>query len=245
VTTLLASIGQQVSLAIENAHLYNQAERSAAVAERTRLARELHDSVTQSLYSVTLYAQAVAARMAAGDYSTATQHVKELGDTAQEALREMRLLIFELRPMELEKNGLAAALQSRLDSVEARGGMKSELHVSGNLELPIPIQRELYHIAREALNNIFKHAYAHFVSIELAAEDEQVRMEICDDGIGFDLDRIQPGGLGLPGIQERVEKIGGELNIVSTPGSGTRIQVVVGLTAQQKYPTPDYQGMEY
>ena len=119
--SLLSSIGRQIAVAAENAHLYEQAEQSAAIAERHRISRELHDSVTQSLYSVTMYAEAAARLLNIGDTDLATEHVRELRDTAQEALREMRLLIFELRPPLLAKIGLAAALQARLDSVEMRG----------------------------------------------------------------------------------------------------------------------------
>ena len=123
---LLWAIGQQVGVAVENARLYADAQVSAALAERNRLARELHDSVTQSLYSVNLYAEAAARLLTSGDAAEAAGHLRSLRDTAQDALREMRLLIFELRPLALEKVGLVAALRARLDAVEARGGMQAE-----------------------------------------------------------------------------------------------------------------------
>jgi len=114
---------RSLEVAVENGILYHQAEQSAAIAERQRLSRELHDSVTQSLYSVTMYAEAAARLLDSGDATTAIQYLRELRDTAQEALREMRLLIFELRPLALEKIGLVTALQTRLDSVETLGSV--------------------------------------------------------------------------------------------------------------------------
>jgi signal transduction histidine kinase len=228
--SLLASIGQQIAVAVENAQLYEQAEQSAAMAERHRLSRELHDSVTQQLYSVMLYAEAAARLLMAGDTTTATEHLGELRDTAQEALREMRLLIFELRPLALDKIGLASALQARLDSVEVRGGMQTELRVDGVQDparVPRAVEEELYHIAQEALNNVLKHSHARHVRVHLCFSDTETALEICDDGIGFAEAEMHEGGLGLSSLQERAAKIGGTLEIASTPGGGTTIRVQV------------------
>ncbi len=223
--SLLAAIGQQIGVAVENARLYDQAQAAATAAERARLARELHDSVTQSLYSVTLFAEAAASLLAAGDYSTAAGHLAELRDTAQEALGEMRLLIFELRPPALEQKGLSAALQERLDAVEARGGMKSELHVDGQEQLPLDVQQELYHIAQETLNNVLKHAHAGRVRVRLRYAEGCVHLEIEDDGAGFDPAHVGRGGMGLDGMRERAARIGAQLAVESTPGQGTRVTV--------------------
>jgi PAS domain S-box-containing protein len=228
--TLLAAIGQQVGMAVENARLYDQAEQSAAIAERTRLARELHDSVTQSLYSVTLYAEAASRLMTSGAHAEAADHLRELRDTAQEALREMRLLIYELRPLALEKTGLAAALQTRLDAVETRGGLRAELLVSGVEHLPPSIQSEMYHIAHEALNNVLKHANAHHVSVQLRFDPTSATVEVRDDGSGFILSAAEKcGGMGLRGMYERAQKINGTLRVESAPGHGTTILVEVPL----------------
>jgi ligand-binding sensor domain-containing protein/signal transduction histidine kinase len=226
--SLLAAIGQQVGMAVENARLYEQAEQTAATIERNRLARELHDSVTQSLYSVTLYAEAAAEQVASGEKETALDHLHELRDTAQEALREMRLLIFELRRPTLEKSGLAGALQARLDAVETRGGLHSEMEVIGIEQLPLPVQAELYNIAQEALNNTLKHAHAGLVRIRLQFEDGGAELEVSDDGVGFEpaSDRLS-GGFGISGMKERAQKIGGTLLIESTPGRGTKVIVRV------------------
>jgi signal transduction histidine kinase len=227
----LKTIGQQVGVAVENAHLYEQAEQAAAMAERNRLARELHDSVTQSLYSVTLYAEAAARLLTAGQHTEATHHLRELRDTAQEALREMRLLIFELRPPALEKSGLVAALQARLEAVEGRGGMLTELQVEGAQEadrVPLIIQEELFQIAREALNNVLKHAHALHVRVQVQFSDTVACLEVSDDGVGFDPVQIRErGGLGLPGMKERAQKIGADLQIRSDRGKGTSVRAMV------------------
>jgi PAS domain S-box-containing protein len=229
--SLLASIGQQVAVAVENAHLYDQAEKSAAIAERHRLSRELHDSVTQSLYSVSMYAEAAARLLDMGDMVTAGEHLRELRTTAQEALREMRLLIFELRPPALEKIGLAAALQARLEAVEVRGGMQTELRVEGEKDskcLTRVAEDELYHIAQEALNNILKHSNAQHVCVCLQFTEDKVFLAIRDDGVGFlPTATGNGGGLGLAGLKERADKIGASLEIDSMPGTGTEIRVIV------------------
>jgi PAS domain S-box len=228
--SLLSSIGRQIAVAVENARLYDQAEQSAAIAERHRLSRELHDSVTQSLYSVTMYSEAAARLLSAGDTATATDHLRELRNTAQEALREMRLLIFELRPLALEKIGLAAALQARLDSVEMRGGIQTELHIDGQRDrqaMPHTVEEELYHIAQEALNNVLKHAGAQHVWVDLCFSPAETSIAIRDDGVGFTLTTASNGGLGLASLKERAEKIGAIFEIKSTPGTGTEISVTV------------------
>lgn len=228
--SLLSSIGRQIAVAVENAHLYEQAEQSASVAERHRLSRELHDSVTQSLYSVTMYAEAAARLLNIGDTVLAAEHLRELRDTAQEALREMRLLIFELRPPVLAKIGLAAALQARLDSVEMRGGMQTQMEVEGKQNrnyLSHIMEEELYHIAQEALNNILKHSEAQHVWVYLHFSEAETVLVIRDDGVGFTPAATTNGGLGLASLKERAEKIGSSLKIETTPGNGTRLTVVV------------------
>jgi PAS domain S-box-containing protein len=235
--SLLSSIGRQIAIAVENARLYDQAEQSAAIAERHRLSRELHDSVTQSLYSVTMYAEAAARLLVAGETATATDHLRELRTTAQEALREMRLLIFELRPLALEKIGLAAALQARLDSVEMRGGIQTELYVDGEQDRHVishAVEVELYHIAQEALNNVLKHAGAQRVWVDLCFSAAEISLAIRDNGIGFTLTSASNGGLGFASLRERSEKIGATLEIRSKPGTGTEIRVAVPISSMEE-----------
>lgn len=238
--SMLSAIGQQVGMAVENARLYEQAEQTAATTERSRLARELHDSVTQLLYSVTLYAEAAAEQLVAGETETAAGHLRELRDTAQEALREMRLLIFELHRPDLEKSGLAAALQARLDAVERRGGMRAELQVEGSEQLPRVVQAELYSIAQEALNNALKHAHANRVHIALRFNAEVTELEIGDDGVGFEpaLDH-SGGGFGISGMKERAQRIGGTLQIESAPGKGTKVIMRVPVNSSRNLDQKD------
>jgi len=230
-SSLLLAVGQQIGVAMENARLYEQAEQAAALAERNRLARELHDSVTQSLYSVTLYAEAAARLLTAGQHIEAADHLRELRDTAQEALREMRLLIFELRPPALEKSGLIAALQARLEAVEGRGGMLAEMKVEGAQgadRVPLFTQEQLYQIAREALNNALKHAHAQHVRVHVQFKEAAACLDVGDDGVGFDPEQTRGrGGLGLPGMRERAQKIGGRLTLTSAPGRGTTVHIEV------------------
>ena len=222
--SLLTSISRQVGMAVMNARLYEQAEQTAIASERSRLARELHDSVTQLLYSVTLYAEAAAELLASGETDTAAGHLRDLRDTAQEALREMRLLIFELHRPNLEQGGLAGALQARLEAVEKRGGIQAELLVDGSEQIPRSVQAELYNIAHEALNNSLKHAHATKVRVHLLFAPQATEMEISDDGKGFDpAAEGFGGGFGIPGMQERARKIGGTLQILSAPDEGTRV----------------------
>jgi PAS domain S-box-containing protein len=225
---LAMSVADQVALAIESERLREQAGQAAALEERGRLARELHDSVTQSLYSVTMYAEAAARLLTSGQEATAAEYLRDARDTAQEALREMRLMIYQLRPPILEKGGLAVALQVRLDAVERRGGIQAELHIEGQDRLPPSIQVELHQIAQEALNNALKHAHARQVQVRLHFGQATTCLEIQDDGVGFEPAQVRAGGgLGLPGMEERVLKIGGRLTVESAPGQGTKVLVEI------------------
>jgi signal transduction histidine kinase len=208
--------------------LHAQIAQLATVAERQRLAHDLHDSVAQSLYSLTLYSEAASGALGDGDLATARAHLGEIQRIAQDGLREMRLLLFNLRPPVLEQEGLIAALQARLDAVEARAALQTELRFEGDEDLPLPTKEALYHIAQEALTNTLKHARAQHVAVALWFGATVTRMEISDDGQGFDLGGVaHAGGFGLRGMQERVEQLGGQLTIRSTPGAGTRITLEV------------------
>jgi PAS domain S-box-containing protein len=229
---LATAVANQAALAIESARLRERAEQAAATAERTRLARELHDSVTQSLYSVTLYSEAAARLLESGKQDPAVGYLREVRDTAQEALREMRLLIFELRPPALEEVGLAGALQARLQAVEARGGMSADLQVEGAVDeerIPVHVQSEIYHIVQEALNNVIKHAHAEHVWVHLGFYGPCVCAEVRDDGNGFLLtDAEESGGVGIQSMRERAERIGAGLSVQSEPGKGTTVKVELG-----------------
>lgn len=225
---LALAMANQAGLAIESARLYEQAQQVAALEERQRLARDLHDSATQSLYAVTMFAEAAARLLKSGEIELASNHLGEVRDTALEALREMRLLIFELRPPILEKEGLATALQTRLEMVEGRSGLETEFKAEGIGDLAPDIEEGLYRIAQEVLNNILKHAQARQVSVHLYRHQQTVILEIADDGIGFEPATIRgKSGLGLAGMEERAALLGGQLVVNSQPGEGTRVRVEV------------------
>lgn len=223
---LALAIAHQAAVAIENARLHERAREAAVLEERQRLARELHDSVTQALYSVKLYAEAASRQLGAGELETTQAHLRDLRATANDALGEMRLLLFELRPPRLTEAGLAAALRERLLAVEERAGLITELRLDEQVNLPVSFEQDVYRVALEALNNVLKHAQASRVTVTLETIDGGVRLRVVDDGIGFDPD--QPGGgLGLEGMQQRAACLGGLLQICSAPGAGTQILLEV------------------
>jgi signal transduction histidine kinase len=230
-----AELEQEVDQRVQVEEALRKSEMDKAVAaERNRLARELHDSVTQSLYSLTLLAAAGQRMIQAGDLRQIAGNQARLGEIAQQALQEMRLLVYELRPLALESEGLIGALEQRLETVERRAGIQARVLMEGEVELTPNLEEELYGIAQEALNNALKHAGASQVVLSVRATEESVALEVTDDGQGFDMADIQEaGGLGLISLQERADKIGGQLTIHSTPGAGTKVGVSVQLTAER------------
>ncbi len=225
---IMQSLGDQVAIAIENARLYDRSRMFAVLEERNRLAHELHDSVTQSLYSLVLFAGAGQEVVKSGGLEPVKQHLGRIEDTAQQALKEMRLLVFELRPPLLENEGLVGALRQRLDTVEGRAGVKARLLVEGDVELPAAIDEGLYRIAQEALNNALKHAAAGSVTVSIRVTGERVELEVVDDGTGFDVEAVRDaGGLGLASMRDRAAELGGVLQITSTPKEGTSVKVGV------------------
>ena len=222
--TLFMTIADQVSGLIERARLLEQVELAAVIQERQRLARELHDSVTQLLYSQVLFSGASLKELRRGSEKLAEQHLERIEQAAQQALKEMRLLVYELRPSDELGEDLAAMLERRLDSVEKRTGISARLIVKDVIHLDPVASLALYRIAEEALNNTLKHAQAKTVTVTLSAETGWVALEIQDDGRGFDLRESQRGsGMGLANMRERASELGGSLEVVSAPGAGTRV----------------------
>lgn len=208
--------------------LLERAKTSATLAERTRLARELHDSVTQALHSIALYSDAARLALESGKADVAAAHIAEVRNSARQGMAEMRRLIFELRPPIVEEAGLVGALRSRIESVESRAGVKADLHAQITCDLPQAIECELYHIALEALNNMMKHADASNVVVRLDCPPGAIRLQVQDDGVGFDPSAVGTGGgFGLKCMRERANGLGGELTIQSTPGQGTLVLVEV------------------
>jgi signal transduction histidine kinase len=223
---LFTALAQRAGQAIQNARLYEQAKQAAALEERQRLARELHDSVTQALYSLTLLAEAGKRQAHTGNLERVQEHLGQLGVIAQQALKEMRLLVYQLRPLALEQEGLVTALQQRLDAVEKRAGVRAAIEVDGELYIPPAVEGELYRIAMEALNNSLKHAAASAVTVRIHAEGDGVVLDVEDNGRGVDVAKLNRGGIGMSSMAERMAQLGGHFTIESPPQGGTRIRVV-------------------
>jgi len=226
---LAVAFSAQAALVLENARLRQQVEAVAVQEERGRLARELHDSVTQSLYSLTLLAEGRRRLLNRGQTEGIDEALQELSQLGQQALREMRLLVHELRPPLLEQEGLLGALHQRLNAVEKRAGIDVRLTTDTLIDLPPALEEGLYRIAQEALNNALKHAAATAVTIILRNANNQVTLEVIDNGVGFD-PTASNRGIGLHSMSERTAKLGGQLTLFSAPGQGTSIRVQAPLT---------------
>lgn len=227
-TLVIQSLGDQIAVAIENARLYDQSKDIAVLEERNRLARELHDSVTQSLYSLVLFTEGWKRMIKNNGLHKFEEYLSRTGEIAEQSLKEMRLLILELRPPALEQVGLIGALQKRLDAVEQRLGISARVVMEDFIEIPAPVEEELYRIAQEALNNSLKHSKATKVTVRITTKDNNVILEVSDDGIGFELHAAERlGGMGLLNMNERAKRAGGSLYIQSEIGKGTTIQVVI------------------
>lgn len=225
--SLLAEL-QQAHIQLQE--FAGQAEELAIEKERNRLARELHDSVAQTLYGLTLQSEAGLRKMLNGQIEVVADYLREIRDSAHDTLQETRLLIFELRSPALEKDGLTVALERRLEAVEGRSGIKTELDFELEEGLPTIVEESLYRIALEALNNALKHAKADQVSVSLIRHKASVELMVCDNGVGFDPDTASAGGgMGLKGMQERADQIGGRLVLSSAPVEGTCVKVEVPL----------------
>ncbi len=200
-------------------------KRAAVMAERERLARELHDSVTQTLYSLTLFAEWTRGLVEAQEWQPAKERLDRIGEIAQQALKEMRLLVYELRPSALEQDGLIGALQRRLGAVEQRAGVQTQLIAESPLRLTPVVAEGMYRIAQEALNNALKHAAATQVTIEIKGNGHGTILAVSDNGNGFDPTVVNGrGGLGLTSMRERATQLGGMLEVISQLGQGTTIK---------------------
>jgi signal transduction histidine kinase len=253
----LEAAASWAAIAIGNAQLHRQAQEErelrALMEERSRLARELHDAVVQSLYSLTLLAAGWQRQMRAGQLTLQVEHIEELGYMAQQALKELRLLLFELRPAALGQAGLLEALQQRLEAVERRAGVKTSLHIVPKGQKPVPVlpyrsrslsaqapeisaeaEEGLYRIAQEALNNALKHSAATLVNVYLYVSSDCIGLEVQDNGVGFDARLYEQGngqaavhgGFGMETMRQRAEKLGSKLLVTSTPGNGTSVKVL-------------------
>jgi signal transduction histidine kinase len=222
---LLATIADQIAAAVENIELRRLSRQAAVDEERERLAGDLHDIVTQTVYSASLFAEAARESLRAGNPAKAEQHTQTILQRTDQALRELRLLLFELRTETLTRKGLVSALQERLQTVELRAGIEAEVYAPELANLPPAVEDAFYRVALEALNNALRHARARKVEIFVTLEGGELVMVIADDGVGFAQKAKVPGGMGLDGMKKRIAKIGGRLHVLSTPAGGTRISV--------------------
>ena len=221
---LIAAFANQAGVTLENIRLYEQIQERAAFEERQHLARELHDSVSQALYSIVLGTHAARKQLAQPKQAdSALEYVQHLSEAA---LAEMRALIFELRPDILEREGLAAALRKQVEALEVRHDLQAEYVEEGEPDVTFAVKQALYRIAQEVLHNITKHADAANVRITLLQTKYKVRLSVTDDGVGFDVQDF-PGHLGLKSMRERSTSLGGTLNVKSAPGQGTSVSVEI------------------
>jgi signal transduction histidine kinase len=245
---LVTAVANQAAVAIENARLYEQAHQLAALQERQRLARELHDSVSQALYGIALGARTAHTLLQRETEQSLPQALAEplayVLSLAEAGLAEMRALIFELRPESLETEGLTTALSKQTAALQARHHLTIETELVPEPEVPLATKEALYRVAQEALHNVVKHARAQTVVVRLWCEEATrpadaapghlqqtaptIYLQIEDDGIGFDTTQAFPGHLGLRSMRERVERLGGQLQLESRPGAGTRLWARIG-----------------
>ncbi len=208
--------------------LRRQAAELAASNERASLARELHDSVTQALFSMGLTTRSLELLLPT-DPDGARRKLAELRELQRDALAEMRALIFELRPSSLEQDGLVQALRNHAAAVHGRTGLEVQVTCEPDTleRTALGVEETLYRIAQEALHNVVKHANAHRAVIQLRGEQQGIHLLVEDDGTGFDPDRVPRGHLGLSGMRQRAELARGQLRVESVLGRGTRIEAFV------------------
>ena len=221
---LAVAFGDQVALAIGNDQLRQQVEKAATSAERDRLARELHDAVTQTLFSASLIAEAMPS-VWEQDPAEGRRGLEELRHLTRGAAAEMRTMLVELRPAALTEKPLGELLRHLTEAIAGRARLPVELKLEGDSTLPPDIQIALYRITQEALNNIAKHARASAVTVNLACRPDQTVLQISDNGVGFGPEDVLPDRFGLGIMRERAQDVGASLLIDSQPGNGTRISV--------------------
>jgi signal transduction histidine kinase len=219
----LRAVADQTAVAVENARLFSEARGKAALEERQRLARELHDSVSQALYGIALGAR-TARKLVDQNPKLLADPLDYVLSLADAGLAEMRALIFELRPESLETEGLAAALEKQAAALRARHEVEVSTTLCEEPEVSAEVKEAIYRIAQEAMHNTVKHARANKVELEMACEAGSLSLEVSDDGVGFDTGGEFPGHLGLRSMRERALGLGGTFRVESSAGGGTTIR---------------------
>lgn len=224
---LLSAISDRVAIAVENVQLRLRTRQTAVLEERERLAMELHDSVTQALYGILLFAEAARDAASTGNHDALLDNLASTQEVAHQAMGEMRLLLYDLRSEALARLGLAEALEQRLEAVERRAGLNAHLALEGPVEtLPAAIEEALYRVAQEALSNALRHAQATEVSVFLRSGPDDVELQVADNGLGLDLEQLENHpGQGLLNMQRRMTDIGGWMQISKRPSGGTNVHL--------------------
>jgi PAS domain S-box-containing protein len=227
---LAMAIADYAAVAIENARLYEHAQEAAALRERQHLAQALHDSVSQALYGIQLGAQ-TARESFETDPASAIESLDYVLKLAGAGLAEMRAVILDLRPELLERKGLVAAVQKKIEAMRVLYRLDVSADFCCDPESPPELRDTVYGVAQEALHNVVKHARAQHAHLTLKCNEEHVILEVRDDGIGFDAQASYPGHLGLQSMSERVARVGGVFHIESAPGCGTRVLARIPIRA--------------
>jgi signal transduction histidine kinase len=227
---LIEMLAAHAALAIESARLYERRRELSAIEERNRLARDLHDSVVQKLFGIVLAARS-AGVLLERDSAGAREQVDRLGELAQEAVGELRSLVFQLRPAEVETDGLGPALRKHVEVLRRVHRREIELELSGGTGLAPERAAEVFRIAQEALTNALRHSDAAHIAVRLSEPNGRLLLTVEDDGVGF-----EPGSaalrsrrLGLTSMEERAGALGGRLSVESRPGAGATIGLEVPL----------------
>lgn len=227
-TNFLLTVAAQIGIALENALLYRQGQARAALDERMRLARDIHDTVAQSLTGVIVHLEAL--EHTAGDATAAADHRARALDLARVGLREARLSVQGLRASALDGQDLSDALAAVVIRVDGSGPAAARFSVQGDAaDVPAPVANELLRIGEEALANALRHASADHVLASLRVTHDDVSLVVEDDGAGIDLAATAAAGFGLLGMRERAARLGGTLTVESHPGEGTRVQAHIPL----------------
>ncbi len=223
---LLLAVADHAAMAVENARLYERARGLAALEERQKLARELHDSVSQALFGIGLGARTARALLDR-DPSKVADPLDYVVSLAEAALTEMRALIFELRPDALQQDGLVGILDKQAAALAARHKLNIETDLGSEPDTTLEVKEALYRIGQEALHNAVRHAHATTIWVRLNQAGQGLTLEILDNGVGFDPEGSFPGHLGLQSMRERAARMGAVILVESAPGEGARLQVIV------------------